>query len=57
MFAKANAFHGIKMAIWWDGNDYDGNSISRNYTIDETPEILETFRNRFDPPWHWNAFA
>ena len=57
MFAKIYAFPGIKMAIWWDGNDYDGNSISRNYTIDETPEILETFRNRFDPPWHWNAFA
>jgi hypothetical protein len=57
MFSKIYALHEIKMAIWWDGHDFHNGVVSRNYTIYETPEILEIFRQHFDPPWYRNAFA
>lgn len=57
MFIKIASYNRIKLAIWWDGCDYKGEEIARNYTIRENQEILNSFIDFFDPPWYINAFA
>ncbi len=57
MFAKIPAYSEIKLAVWWDGCDYNGKEVARNYTIKENQEVLNTFIDFFDPPWYINAFA
>lgn len=57
MFTQIPAYSKIKLAIWWDGCDYNGKEIARNYTMRETQEVLDTFIDFFDPPWYINAFA
>ena len=38
----------IRLAVWWDGCDYDaGGNVSRPYFIDDTPGVLEAFRDYF----------
>lgn len=45
MFGHIGNYPNIKVAIWWDGCDWDSQgNIARPYFIDETPELLETFR-------------
>lgn len=46
MFASLGQFDKIKVAIWWNGIDYDheGNP-GRIYRLDETDEMIETFKN------------
>lgn len=45
MFGHIGNYPNVKVAIWWDGCDWDvyGN-VARPYFIDETPELLETFK-------------
>ena len=57
MLNKIEAYHRIKMAIWWDGKDYDGSKVARNYTMDERPEVLRTFIDYFRAPWYFTAFG
>jgi beta-mannanase len=59
MFGRIGAYPGIKAAIWWDGCDWDAEgNVSRPYFIDETPQLLETFKEFLDrTPWHWDVFA
>lgn len=57
MFAKIQTYNKIKLAVWWDGCDYNGKEVARNYTIKESEEVLNTFINFFDPPWYMKSFA
>ncbi|AKL94176.1 endoglucanase H [Clostridium aceticum] len=46
MFDTIDQFENIKVAIWWNGIDYDheGNP-GRIYRLDESDEMIEVFRN------------
>ncbi|AOY76751.1 glycoside hydrolase family 26 protein [Clostridium formicaceticum] len=45
MFANIHRFDNIKVAIWWNGIDWDeGKNPARIYKLDETDEMLEVFR-------------
>ena len=57
MFKKIPSYSKIKLAVWWDGCDYNGKEIARNYTMKENQEVLDAFINFFNPPWYINAFA
>ncbi len=49
MFAKINDYSRIKVAIWWDGCDYDSDgSIARAYFIDDNEGVLDAFKNYFN---------
>ncbi len=44
MFEEIENYTSLKVAIWWDGCDYDDEgNIARSYLIDESEEILDTF--------------
>lgn len=46
MFASIHNYPRIKMAIWWNGTDWDPNmNPARIYRIDETPEVMKAFRD------------
>lgn len=49
MFQNIGKYEKIKIAVWWDGTDFDPNTgkISRNYRIDEPEEILDVFYENF----------
>jgi beta-mannanase len=45
MFRHIRYYDKIKIAVWWDGVDYDSDGrIARNYFIDEPRVLIETFR-------------
>jgi hypothetical protein len=45
MFTHIRYYDRIKVAVWWDGADYDANGgIARNYFIDDPSILVETFR-------------
>jgi hypothetical protein len=46
MFAHIRYYDKIKVAVWWDGADYDADGrIARNYYIDDPKTLIETFRH------------
>jgi hypothetical protein len=50
MFAHFHNFPGIKIAIWWHFADFDAyGNIARSYFIDETPRLMEIFRDNLSP--------
>ena len=45
MFRVLPRYDMIKVVIWWDGADFDAyGNVARSYFIDETPELMEIFR-------------
>jgi hypothetical protein len=45
MFAHLRYYDRIKVAVWWDGADYDADGrIARNYFIDDPKTLIDTFR-------------
>jgi len=45
MFQVLPRYCMIKVVIWWDGADFDAyGNVARSYFIDETPELMEIFR-------------
>ncbi|MGP1569427.1 MAG: glycoside hydrolase family 26 protein [Eubacteriales bacterium] len=49
-FTAIKKYPRIKAAVWWSGSDKDpatGN-IARSYYIDETPAIVQTFKNNLN---------
>ena len=45
MFAHIGDYDRIKVAVWWDGCDWDaGGNVARPYFIDETYDVLQTFK-------------
>ena len=46
MFEAIQRYPMIKVAIWWDGADWDAyGNIARSYFIDETEELMYIFRH------------
>lgn len=45
MFQHINQYDRLKVAVWWDGCDWDpqGN-VARSYFIDETDELVQVFK-------------
>ncbi|MGL5440264.1 MAG: glycoside hydrolase family 26 protein [Filifactoraceae bacterium] len=47
MFNDLPSFPKIKLAIWWNGADYDSNGkVARPYFIDDIPDVLKVFKQR-----------
>ncbi len=45
MFNHIGKYQNIKVAVWWNGCDRDANgNVARPYFINETSEIIQTFR-------------
>ena len=44
MFLSLPKYSKIKLAIWWNAADYDGETISRSYFIDTPDGTLEVFK-------------
>ncbi len=45
MFRSIDKYDRIKVAIWWDGCDWDAEgNVARSYFIDETEELVRLFR-------------
>lgn len=45
MFRHIGKYERIKVAIWWDGCDWDAEgNVARSYFIDETEELVRVFR-------------
>ncbi len=45
MFRHIDKYDRIKVAIWWDGCDWDAEgNVARSYFIDETEELVRVFR-------------
>lgn len=59
MFAQINAYENIKIAIWWDGCDWDADgNVARPYFIDETPDIVKTFKELLNQrTLFWDVYA
>lgn len=59
MFAHITEYENIKLAIWWDGCDWDANgNVARPYFIDETPDIIQTFKELLNKkPLFWDVYA
>lgn len=59
MFSHIYKYDNIKVAIWWDGCDWDSEgNVARPYFIDETLELLNIFRQYLNhKPWFWDVYA
>lgn len=59
MFTHIASYPRIKVAIWWDGCDWDANgNIARPYFIDETPQLIQTFKDWLSKkPSNWDVYA
>ena len=62
MFNSIHKYDRIKIAVWWDGCDWDANgNIARSYFIDETPTLMDTFRKYLRKEnykaWYNDVFA
>lgn len=45
MFQHIGKYDRIKVAVWWDGCDWDAEgNVARSYFIDETDELVQIFR-------------
>jgi hypothetical protein len=45
MFRNIMKYNRIKVAVWWDGCDWDAQgNVARSYFIDETDELVRIFR-------------
>lgn len=45
MFNHITKYERIKVALWWDGCDWDSQgNVARPYFIDETDELIQTFK-------------
>ena len=50
MFEEIKNYPDIKLAIWWDGCDYDQDgNIARSYFIDDSEEVLDAFYQGLHP--------
>lgn len=46
MFNQIEKYPNIKVAVWWNGVDYDkNNNPGRIYLIDDSPEVIEAMKN------------
>jgi len=53
MFNQITDYDRIKVAIWWDGCDWDvDGTVARSYIMDESPTLLNIFKQYLNGPWH-----
>ncbi len=46
MFSKIEDYEAIKVAVWWDGCDYDSDGkVARSYLIEEDEKTIQTFKD------------
>ena len=58
MFSSIDEFERIKVAIWWDGCDWDAHgNIARSYFLDETPDVMQAFKKGLAGLWHLDVYA
>jgi len=59
MFEHIESYPEIKVAVWWNGCDWDANgNVARPYFIDETPDILKTFKQLLNKKnLFWDVYA
>jgi len=58
MFEDIQMYDRIKVAVWWDGRDWDENGdVSRSYMLDETPGLLEIFKRNLKTDWRNGVFG
>jgi hypothetical protein len=59
MFARISSYPDIKVAVWWNGCDWDSNgNVARPYYIDETPQIVQTFKELLNKkPLYWDELG
>ncbi len=59
MFGRIQDYPKIKAAVWWNGCDWDANgNVARPYFIDETPQIVQTFKELLNKkPLFWDVYA
>ncbi|MEL7656221.1 MAG: glycosyl hydrolase, partial [Bacillota bacterium] len=54
MFRHIDRYDRIKVAVWWDGCDWDAEgNIARSYFIDETEGLVQIFRENL-AKYKWN---
>ncbi len=48
MLSEIEKYENIKLAVWWDDADYTADGeVARAYFIDDSPEMIEIFREYF----------
>ena len=59
MFAHIENYENIKVAVWWDGCDWDtSGNVARPYFIDETPGIIQVFKELLNKkPRFWDVYG
>ena len=58
MFENIKYYSNIKVAIWWDGCDWDANgNIARSYYIDDPISVLDVFRKYLKKSWKIDSYA
>ncbi|MDD4564996.1 MAG: glycosyl hydrolase [Eubacteriales bacterium] len=59
MFAHIENYENIKVAVWWDGCDWDASgNVARPYFIDETPGIIQVFKELLNKkPQFWDVYG
>ena len=58
MFNTIKYYSRIKMAVWWDGCDWDANgNVARSYFMDETPQLMSIFKKYLQEPWDKDVYA
>ena len=58
MFETIENYKRIKVAVWWDGCDWDAyGNVSRSYFLDETDAVLKAFKKGITKPWSFDSYA
>lgn len=58
MFNTINKYDRIKVAVWWDGCDWDADgNIARSYFMDESPTLLNIFKKYLKGSWDKGVYA
>lgn len=58
MFNSIENYDRIKVAVWWDGCDWDAyGNVARSYFMDETPELLQIFKKYLKGSWNRGIYA
>ncbi len=58
MFENIKYYSNIKVAIWWDGCDWDANgNVARSYYIDDPVSVLDVFKKYLKKSWKLDSYA
>lgn len=58
MFNTISYYNRIKVAVWWDGCDWDANgNVARSYVMDESVSLLDIFKKYLKGPWYKDTYA